>query len=141
MSWFELIADRKIRDAQEDGRFDNPPGKGKPLKLDMDSRVPPEQRAAFRLMRSADLLPDWIELDKHVRRRRERLSEKLETYAQRRERDLEEAGRSDAARRRLDARRDDFLMYAARELRDLNRDIDRLNLIVPGMSQQRLRVN
>src|SRR5258708_20773892 len=71
MSWIEIIADRKIRDAQEEGAFDDLPGKGKPLKLEFDPRIPPEQRAAYRLMKEAQLLPDWIQLDKEVRQREE----------------------------------------------------------------------
>src|SRR5438105_12648242 len=67
MSWIEIIADRKIREAQEEGAFDNLPGKGKPLKLDFDPNVPPELRAAYRLMKEAQILPDWIQLDKEVR--------------------------------------------------------------------------
>lgn len=140
MSWFELIADRKIRDAQEEGRFDNLPGKGKPLSLDIDNRVPPEQRAAYRLMRDANLLPDWIELDKLVRRRQERIATRIEEYGVRRQRDLEQLATPEG-KRRVDSRRDDFLMLIAREMRDLNRDIDRLNLIVPSVSRQRLRLN
>ena len=76
MSWFELIADRKIRDAMEEGRFDDLPGKGKPLNLDVDLSVPPEQRMAMRLMREANLLPDWIQLDKEIRQRQERIRQR-----------------------------------------------------------------
>lgn len=141
MSWFELIADRKIRDAQEEGKFDNLPGRGRPLQLEIDSRVPPEQRAAYRLMKEANLLPDWIELDKQIRRRQERIAARVEEYARRREPDLARAGRDREHVVRLDARRDDFLIHTARELRDLNRGIDRLNLIVPAVSRQRLRLN
>jgi hypothetical protein len=140
MSWFELIADRKIRDAMEEGRFDDLPGKGKPLNLDFDSRVPPEQRMALRLMREANLLPDWIQLDKEIRQRQERIRARTEAYAQRREADRQRAGEDPAAIRLLDGRRDDFLIYAAKDLRDLNGVIDRFNLIVPALSRQRLRL-
>jgi len=78
MSWIEIIADRKIRDAQEEGAFDNLPGKGKPLKLDFDPNVPPEMRAAYRLMKEAQILPDWIQLDKEVRTFQQQLQERLE---------------------------------------------------------------
>ena len=138
MSWFELIADRKIRDAMEDGRFDDLPGKGKPLNLDVNLSVPPEQRMAVRLMREANFLPDWIQLDKEIRERQERIRTKTEAYAQRRQADR--AGDTPAAVRLLDGRRDDFLIYAVKELRDLNRAIDRFNLIVPALSRQRLRL-
>ena len=80
MSWIEIIADRKIRDAVEEGAFDNLEGRGKPLRLDLDLGVPPEQRMALRLMKEANILPDWIEADRDVRRRRDEWSEKLRQF-------------------------------------------------------------
>src|SRR4028119_1285319 len=81
MSWIEIIADRKIRDAQDEGHFDNLPGKGQPLHLEFDPRVPPEQRAAYRLMKDAQLLPDWIQLDKEIRQRGERWTARVDEFA------------------------------------------------------------
>jgi hypothetical protein len=141
MSWVEIIADRKIRDAQEEGVFDNLPGKGKPLNLDFDPRVPPEQRAAYRLMKEARLLPDWIELEKEIRQRRERLEEGVESFARRREEAVAALGPK--ARREdeelLDRRREALLVHVAREYRELNALIDRFNLMVPVRSRQRVR--
>ena len=99
MSWIEIIADRKIRDAQEEGAFDDLPGKGKPLKLEFDPRIPPEQRAAYRLMKEAQLLPDWIQLDKEVRQREEQWRTRVEEFARGREPDH---SRPDEDRRRSD---------------------------------------
>lgn len=141
MSWFEIIAERKILDAQEEGAFDNLPGKGKPLNLEIDSRVPPELRMAYRLMREANVLPDWIQMEKEIRQRKERIDLKIEEYGRRREVDLERAEGDRTWVPKLDGRRDDFLIYIARELRDLNRLIDRFNLIVPATSRQRVRAN
>jgi hypothetical protein len=141
MSWIEIIADRKIKEAQDEGAFDNLPGKGKPLNLEADARVPPELRAAYRMMKEAQLLPDWVQLDKDLRLRQERWQEQAAEFRAAWEADYRSAlagpRGTDA---RLDARRDRFLLRAAEELREQNRLIDRLNLIVPTPNQQRLRI-
>lgn len=141
MSWVEIIVDRKIRDAQEEGAFDDLPGKGRPLKLDSDPRVPAELRMAYRLMREANVLPDWIEVDREVRRRLARWEERLAEFVRGRERDLRNRGAAAApGDRALDTIRDRFLRRCAEGLRDLNREIDRLNLIVPTLVQQRAQI-
>ncbi|POT96356.1 MULTISPECIES: DUF1992 domain-containing protein [Enterobacteriaceae] len=50
-------AERHIRDAQQQGEFDNLPGSGEPLRLDDDAHVPPELRAGYRLLKNAGCLP------------------------------------------------------------------------------------
>jgi hypothetical protein len=61
--WVKIIAERQIRDSIERGEFDNLPGMGKPINLDEDAHIPPEMRAAVRLMRNAGARPDWMELE------------------------------------------------------------------------------
>lgn len=143
MSWIEIIADRKIRDAQEEGAFGNLPGKGQPLNLDYDPRVPPELRAAYRMMKDAQLLPDWIQLDKEIRQRQAHWADRVEAYAARREEDVARrparGGKGYDAD--LDRARERFLYRAAEGLCELNRMIDRLNLMVPAISRQRLRID
>jgi hypothetical protein len=143
MSWIEIIADRKIRDAQEEGLFDNLPGKGQPLNLDFDPRVPPELRAAYRMMKDAQLLPDWIQLDKEIRQRQSQWEARVEAYAARREEDVARrpARGGKGYDEDLDRSRERFLYRAAEGLCELNRMIDRLNLMVPVISRQRLRID
>lgn len=143
MSWIEIIADRKIRDAQDEGVFDDLPGKGKPLNLDFDPRVPPELRAAYRMMKDAQLLPDWIQLDKEIRQRQTQWEARVEAYAARREEDAAHrpARGSKGYDEDLDRARERFFYRAAEGLCELNRMIDRLNLIVPVVSRQRLRID
>lgn len=50
-------AERHIRDAQQQGEFDNLPGSGEPLRLDDDAHVPSELRAGYRLLKNAGCLP------------------------------------------------------------------------------------
>ena len=66
-----LQAERKIEEAMEEGAFDDLPGKGKPLPMDEEWFVPPEMRPAVRLLKSAGLLPDWLERAREIERMRE----------------------------------------------------------------------
>jgi hypothetical protein len=68
-----IIAERKIREAQEKGEFDNLPGKGKPLQLEDDSHVPEELRLAYKILKNADCLPPELELKKDIIRMEEML--------------------------------------------------------------------
>src|SRR5687768_482426 len=108
MSWFEIIADRKIRDAIDEGMFDNLPGKGKPLPLDLDFSTPADQRLAARLMKDANILPDWIEIDKDIRTRRERWEDRLRAFTVEREQALRKLspGGDETALGNLDRQRD-----------------------------------
>ncbi|MEN3001137.1 MAG: DUF1992 domain-containing protein [Armatimonadota bacterium] len=62
----EIIAERKIEEAMQEGKFDNLPGKGKPLPMDEEWFVPPEMRPAVRLLKSAGVLPDWLEYARQI---------------------------------------------------------------------------
>jgi len=143
MSWIEIVADRKIRDAQDEGAFDNLPGKGQPLKLDYDSRVPPELRAAYRLMKDAQVLPEWIQLDKEIRQKQEQWERRICDYATELEAALarQPHRKVEAYLLDLDRGRDRFVYRAAEGLQERNRMIDRFNLTVPVLSRQRARID
>lgn len=63
---FDKIADQKIREAMEDGEFDNLPGKGKPLTLENDSHLPQEIRIAHKILKNANCLPPELEIRKEI---------------------------------------------------------------------------
>lgn len=65
-SFFQKIAEEKIRQAQEAGEFDELPGKGKPLALEDLSGVPEDLRVAFLVLKNAGVLPPEAELRKEV---------------------------------------------------------------------------
>lgn len=50
------------------GEFDDLPGRGKPLPPDDLSRVPPELRTGFKLLRNAGCLPPELEARKEAAR-------------------------------------------------------------------------
>jgi hypothetical protein len=67
MTAFEKIVERKIKEAQEKGVFDNLPGSGHPVDLEDDSHVPDDLRIAYKVLKNADCLPPEIQLRKEIR--------------------------------------------------------------------------
>src|SRR5678815_5171246 len=64
MYFFDRIAEERIRAAQLEGAFDNPPGKGKPLNLEDDSLVPEDLRLTYKVLKNSNCLPVELELRK-----------------------------------------------------------------------------
>ena len=62
----ESIAERKIREAMEEGAFDNLPAKGKPIDLCEDPFEDPSMRMAHRLLRNNGFAPWWVEEAKDI---------------------------------------------------------------------------
>jgi hypothetical protein len=75
MSGLQDLIEKKIKEAQEKGEFDNLPGRGKPLKLEDDSRVPEDLRLAYKILKNADCLPPEIELQKEIRQMEDMLAD------------------------------------------------------------------
>jgi hypothetical protein len=65
-SW-ESLVERQIREAMEEGAFEDLPFQGQPLPIEDDSAAG-EWAMAHRILRNADAAPPWIEADKEVRR-------------------------------------------------------------------------
>lgn len=64
--FLEIIAEKKILEAMREGVFDHLPGKGKPLRLDDLSHVPPELRASYMVLKNAGVLPEELQVKKEV---------------------------------------------------------------------------
>ena len=82
---FEMIAERRIRQAMEEGAFDNLEGKGKPLVFEDDSMVPPDLRMAYKILKNAGYLPPAIENEREIRQAvdlLEEMDDEQERYAQ-----------------------------------------------------------
>ncbi|MDR1776613.1 MAG: DUF1992 domain-containing protein [Desulfovibrio sp.] len=67
-SAIQLIAEKRIAEAQERGEFDNLPGSGRPLPDEDMSLVPEELRMAYKILRNAGCLPPEIEEQKEINR-------------------------------------------------------------------------
>ncbi|MDI1471182.1 MAG: DUF1992 domain-containing protein [Thermodesulfovibrio sp.] len=66
MDIFEKIAEEKIREAMEQGLFDDLPNKGKPLKLEDLSWVPEDLRLAYKILKNAGCIPPEMEIRKEI---------------------------------------------------------------------------
>ncbi len=64
---FQKIVEERIKKAQEEGLFDDLPGKGKPLELEDDSHIPEDLRLAYKILKNADCLPPELQLKKEIR--------------------------------------------------------------------------
>ncbi len=101
MTAFDLIAERRIAEAQARGELDDLPGAGRPLDLDDDGLVPEELRVAYRILKNAGFVPPEVEQLRELRQ-----LEQCVLAA------TDEAGRTRAVRRlhalrlMLDSRRD-----------------------------------
>src|SRR5262249_8617818 len=66
MGFLDRIVEERIQRAQEDGVFDNLPGKGKPLKLEDGSFVPEDLRLTYKILKNSNCLPVEMELRKQI---------------------------------------------------------------------------
>ena len=71
MDIFAKIAEQRIREAIENGEFDNLEGMGKPLDLSDESWIPEDLRMAYRVLKNAGCLPAELELGKEVKNLRD----------------------------------------------------------------------
>jgi hypothetical protein len=63
---WETLIDRQIREAVEEGKFDDLPYRGEPLPND-ENPYAGDWALAFHVLRNAGVAPPWIEADKEVR--------------------------------------------------------------------------
>jgi hypothetical protein len=63
----QKIAEQRIKEAMEEGQFDDLPGKGEPLVYEDDSRVPEELRLAYKVLKNANCVPPELSLKQDIR--------------------------------------------------------------------------
>lgn len=73
MDEWHFIAERKIREAMEEGAFEHLEGAGRPLALDENPFEDPSLRMAHRLLKNNGLAPAWIEEAKEIEAESRRL--------------------------------------------------------------------
>lgn len=71
---FRIIAEKKIRESLERGELDDLPGRGRPLKLEDDSRVPEDLRMSYKILKNADYLPPELAEEKEIATARDLLA-------------------------------------------------------------------
>ena len=83
MGLIERIAEERIKKAQEEGAFDNLPGKGKPLDLEDDASIPEDLRLAYKILKNANCLPVEMELRKEILNLRQLLNTAIDEETRR----------------------------------------------------------
>lgn len=128
--------EEQIRDAQERGEFDNLPGAGKPLQLEQNVYAG-DKAMGYNLLKSNHFAPPEIELLKEVRTERERAETKIarvvhQSKTLRKRRIPPFVSEKRAFNRTVERTSTEY----ERTLRELNRKILTLNLLVPSVMQQ-----
>ena len=67
MFGFQKIVEKRIKEAQEKGEFNDLPGQGEPLAIQDDSHVPEDLRLAYKVLKNANCLPPELEIKKEIR--------------------------------------------------------------------------
>jgi len=135
IDWGALV-EEQIQEAMRKGLFDDLPGAGKPVHLPRNPYLAPEMEVAFKLLQDHGFAPEWIEVDKDVRNRiakwRACLVREWESYS-RAVAMCEQKPEPWCSIRRRQAEDAWQKRWSAlqRELAQLNRDIDILNLKIP----------
>ena len=61
------VVEQRIWHTMEEGKFENLPGKGKPLKLDTNPHADPAEDTLYRILSKNGCAPEWVELNKEIR--------------------------------------------------------------------------
>jgi hypothetical protein len=99
---FNRIAENRIREAMEQGEFDNLPGAGQPLSLEEYFNTPEELRMAYSVLKNANCRPLEVELLNEIARLEQALAAAPDTAAR------------DAHRRELAHRRTELAILLER---------------------------
>jgi hypothetical protein len=138
---FEIVAERRIQEAIDEGKFDNLPGLGKPIDLDEDLSTPPHLRAVNRILKNAGVVPDWMQLDIEIDREREelrRMWKRLEKeYDRRKSRILDSHAKGN-----LESRKVEFATWLSKErsgylasIKRVNFEITKLAMMAPTLTR------
>ncbi|MEP6819370.1 MAG: DUF1992 domain-containing protein [bacterium] len=77
MNRLESLTEKRLREAIENGEFDDLPGKGEPIDLRENPFEDPDLRMVHRLLRNAGFAPAWIEERKDIDAELEKAKTKL----------------------------------------------------------------
>lgn len=61
------IVEHRIWHSMEEGQFENLPGKGKPLNLNVNPHADPADDTLYRILSKNGCAPEWVELNKEIR--------------------------------------------------------------------------
>lgn len=129
--------DRALQNAREEGKLNNLPGEGKPLKLDDDTQTPEHLRMAHKLLKDHGFAPEWIMHGQEIDSKKHQLVQSMKKAVRAYKGTLGDAERdpaADAETRRLRAHSTWKLAKQNFEeaARKLNKEILSYNLKVPN---------
>ena len=135
----------QIEAAMERGEFKDLPGKGEPLKLDTNPFLTPQVRMANRLLKENGFAPRWIELEKEIKQEKAQLERRLINLKSRRERLVafitQHPHRCEAVSRSFEYERARSMTQYSEKLENLNKKIQRVNLLMPTQNRQYALIN
>ena len=135
----------QIEEAMERGEFRNLPGKGKPLKLDTNPFLTPQARMANRLLKENGFAPRWIELEKEIKQEKAQLERLLINLKARRKRLAtliqQHPHRHEAVSRSFKYELARGIARYSEKLENLNRKIQRVNVLMPTRNRQYALIN
>ncbi|MYB94857.1 DUF1992 domain-containing protein [Candidatus Poribacteria bacterium] len=140
-----INVNKQIEEAMERGEFANLPGKGQPLKLDMNPFLTPQARMANRLLKENGLAPRWVELEKEIKAEKAQLERLLTNLKGRRERLAaivqQYPHRHKAVSQSFEHERARGIEKYSEKLANLNQKIQRVNLLMPTRNRQYVLIN
>src|SRR6266508_1108056 len=83
MDQWRINADRKIREAMEEGAFDRLEGAGKPIPMEDSPYTDPSLWMAHHVMKNNGLVPPWVAEGKEIEAEIERLRAEMDALNQR----------------------------------------------------------
>ena len=140
-----IDVNKQIKEAMERGEFADLPGKGKPLKLDTNPYLTPQARMVNRLLKENGFAPRWVELEKEIKQEKAQLERILVNLKARRERLLaivqQYLHRRGAISQTFEQERARAMAQYREKLENLNRKIQRVNLLMPTRNRQYALIN
>ena len=140
-----INANKQIEEAMERGEFANLSGKGKPIKLDTNPFLTPQARMANRLLKENGFAPRWVELQKEIKQEKAQLERVLINLKARRKRLAaivqQHPHRHEAISRTFEPERARGIAQYSEKLENLNRKIQRVNLLMPTRNRQYALIN
>ena len=137
MSAHSRSIDEQIRKAIQEGAFDNMPGKGKPLDLDINPYEEADWGMAFRMLRSSGYTLPWIETRREIVHELEEarcaLARSWQWRSEHQGQKLEPAV--------IEREWQSALTIFETKIEDLNRRIFNYNLEIPSNQFSRLTIN
>ena len=133
---WRIVAERKIQAWIDEGGPEKLSNKGKPLDLAENPFAPADMRMAFKVMKNAEIAPDWIEISKDIEIELSRSREDARRFhdGQRRDRILLRSSADDqlgTIRGRMRDRAAAFAEATRARYRHVNGLVDRFNTACP----------